>query len=319
MKPINKFSISAVFLFVILLVACGGGSGGSTGSSTSSMNSSGALTLRMADGPVDSAYHVYIQFHGLEIQSSSGVLTTLNYCQDPSDPTKTVLSTTACTTPVVPQQLDLLALTGGLSDTLLDNYTLPAGHYDWIRLMVDTGGSLDSYVVDVNGDHELTIPSGDETGLKLNRGFDVAQGGDADFTLDFDLRKSIHVTGAGDYMLRPTLRMVDSLDVGRIAGTVSPSLIISGCTPAVYVYQGSNVTPQDINGSPSDPVTTATAKLDNTTGQYRYTVALLEPGNYTVAFTCQAAQDDPTTIDAITFSGMTNVTVTADMVTTQNF
>ncbi|MHB8744467.1 MAG: DUF4382 domain-containing protein [Sulfuricaulis sp.] len=317
MKPINSFSISAVFLFVILLAACGGG--GSGGSTSSSTNSSGALTLRMTDGPVDSASHVYIQFHGLEIQSSSGVLTTLNYCQDPSDPTKTVLSTTACTTPVAPQQLDLLALTGGLSDTLLDNYTLPAGHYDWIRLMVDTGGSLNSYVVDASGDHELKIPSSDETGLKLNRGFDVAQGGDADFTLDFDLRKSIHVAGSDDYMLRPTLRMVDSLDVGRITGTVSPSLIISACTPAVYVYQGSNVTPQDINGSPSDPVTTAAVKLDNTSGQYQYTAAFLEPGNYTVAFTCQAAQDDPTTIDSITFSGATNVTVTADMVTTQNF
>lgn len=314
MKPINSFSISTVFLLVVLLAACGsgGGSGGST-------NGSGALTLRMTDGPVDSAYHVYIQFHGLEIQSSAGERTTLNYCQDPSDPTKTVLSTAACTTPVAPKQLDLLALTGGLSDFLLDKHTLSAGHYDWIRLMVDTGGSLDSYVVDASGSHELTIPSGDETGLKLNRGFDVAAGGDVDFTLDFDLRKSIHVTGTGDYMLRPTVRMVDSIEVGRIAGTVSPSLIISGCTPAVYVFQGSNVTPQDISGSPSDPVTTATVKLDNATGQYRYTAAFLEPEDYTVSFTCQAAQDDPTINDAIAFSGTANVTVSADTVTTHNF
>lgn len=312
MKPINRLSITTVFLLAVLLAACGGGSGSSTGGS-------GALTLRTTDGPVDTAFHVYIQFHGLEIQSASGERTTLNYCQDPSDPTKTVLSATACTTPVAPKQLDLLALTGGLSDFLLDKFTLPAGHYVWIRLMVDTGGSLDSYVVDASGDHELTIPSGDETGLKLNRGFDVAAGGEADFTLDFDLRKSIHVTGTGDYLLRPTVRMVDSLEVGRIAGTVSPSLIISGCTPAVYVFQGSNATPQDISDSPTDPVTTATVKLDNGTGQYQYTAAFLEPGDYTVAFTCQAAQDDPTTNDAIAFSGTANVTVTADTVTTHNF
>lgn len=313
MKPINSFSISTVFLLVVLLAACGGGgSGGST-------NGSGALTLRMTDGPVDSAYHVYIQFHGLEIQSASGERTTLNYCQDPSDPTKTVLSATACTTPVAPKQLDLLALTGGLSDFLLDKFTLPAGHYVWIRLMVDTGGSLDSYVVDATGNHELTIPSGDETGLKLNRGFDVAAGGDADFTLDFDLRKSLIVTGTGDYLLRPTVRMVNSIEVGSIVGTVSPSLITAGCTPAVYVFEGFNVTPHDISGSPSDPVTTATVKLDNGTGQYQYTAAFLEPGDYTVAFTCQAAQDDPTQNDGIVFSGTANVTVTADTVTTHNF
>ncbi len=314
MKPINRLSITTVSLLIALLAACGGG-----GESSGPSNGSGALTLRMTDGPVDSAYHVYIQFHGIEIQSASGGRTTLNYCQDPSDPTKTVLSTAACITPVAPKQLDLLALTGGLSDFLLDKFTLPAGHYDWLRLMVDTSGSLDSYVVDAAGTHELTIPSGDETGLKLNRGFDVAAGGDTDFTLDFDLRKSIHVTGTGDYMLRPTVRLVDSIDVGRITGTVSPSLITSGCTPAVYVFQGSNVTPQDISGSPIDPVTTATVKLDNTTGQYQYTAAFLEPGNYTVAFTCQAAQDDPTAIDAITFSNTANVTVTANTVTAYNF
>lgn len=314
MKPINRLSIATVVIFVVMLSACGG-SGGSSGST----NGSGALTVRMTDGPVDTAFHVYIQLHGLEIQSASGELTTLNYCQDPSDPTQTVLSTTACTTPVASKQLDLLALTGGLSDFLLDKFTLPAGHYVWIRLLVDTGGSLDSYVVDATGSHELTIPSGDETGLKLNRGFDVAADGDADFTLDFDLRKSLHVTGTGDYLLRPTVRMVDSIDVGRVAGTVSPSLITAGCTPAVYVFEGSNVTPQDISGSPSDPVSTATVKLDNGTGQYQYTAAFLEPGDYTVAFTCQAAQDDPTKNDGIAFSGTANVTVTADTVTVQNF
>jgi hypothetical protein len=69
--------------------------------------------------------------------------------------------------------------------------------------------------------HELTIPSGMQSGLKLNRGFDVPAGGSADFTIDFDLHKSVHMTGSGSYMLRPTLRMVDNIMVGSISGTVT--------------------------------------------------------------------------------------------------
>lgn len=307
-----KRSVS-ILAFALLLASCGNSSNMGTGT--------GALTLRVTDAAVDSALHVYIQFHGLEIQSASGMRTTLYYCQDPMDATKTVVSATACSTPPAPKQLDLLALTGGQADFLLNGYVLPAGHYDWIRLMVDTADPHDSYIVDSgNADHELTIPSGSETGLKLNRGIDVAAGGHADFTIDFDLRKSVHVTGAGEYMLRPTLRLVNSALTGSIAGTVNPLLATAtGCTPAVYVFTGAGVTPDDIDGTPADPVTTALVKLDIGSGEYRYQAAFLEVGDYTVAYTCQAAADDPAVSDTLVFTGTATVPVTANSTTPHNF
>jgi hypothetical protein len=317
MKTITRYSIFAVLLtgFSFLLAGCGGGGSGSSGTS----GGSGTLSLQVTDGPVYMADHVYIGFLGLELQPSTGGRITLYYCEDPMDATKTIVSDTACTTPPVTKQLDLLALNGGLTDVLLDSYTLPAGHYNWIRLMIDSDPSY-TYLVDATGDHELTIPSDAETGLKMNRGFDVAAGGHADFTVDFDLPKSIHVTGTGEYMMRPTLRLVDSIETGSIAGTVSSSLITAtvDCTPAVYVFAGQNVTPDDIDGIAPDPVTTAKVEMDNM-GVFRYKAAFLEPGTYTVAFTCQAAQDDPTTDDAISFSGAANVTVSAQTVTTYDF
>jgi len=82
----------SVLAFAGLLAGCG--SSGSSGAS-----GSGTLTLRITDAPVDNAEHVYIQFSGLEIQSAGGTRTTLYYCQDPADDTKTVVSTTPCTTP----------------------------------------------------------------------------------------------------------------------------------------------------------------------------------------------------------------------------
>lgn len=307
-----KQSVSTL-AFAVLLASCGGS--GSPGAGT------GALTLRITDAAVDSAEHVYVQFHGLELQSASGMRTTLYYCQDPVDVAKTIISATVCSSPPAPKQLDLLALTGGQADFLLNGYVLPAGHYDWIRLMVDTAGIRDSYIVVLGGgEFELTIPSGSETGLKLNRGFDVPSGGKADFAIDFDLRKSVHVTGTGDYMLRPTLRLVNNTLVGAIAGTVNSQLATApGCTPAVYVFAGAGVTPDDIDGTPADPVTTAPVKLDFGSGEYRYTAAFLEAGNYTVAYTCQAAADDPAVSDTLVFTGTATVAVTANTTTVHNF
>jgi len=297
----------------VLLAGCG--------DSGSSVNTgSGALTLRITDAAVDSARHVYIQFHGLEIQHANGMLTTLYYCQDAVDASKTVVSSVACSTPAAPKKIDLLALNGGQSDVLLNAYVLPAGHYNWIRLMVDTAGIHDSYIVVANGaDYELTIPSGDETGLKLNRGIDIPAGGSADFTIDFDLRKSVHVTGNGEYKLRPTLRLADNTLIGAIAGMVDPLQVPDGCTPAVYVYSGAGVTPDDIDDIAPEPVTTASVQIDSNSGEYRYKAAFLEAGDYTVAYTCQAATDDPALDDALAFAGTATLAVIANTVRPHNF
>ncbi len=309
----KQFGSMLMFGAMLVLAGCGG-SGSGSGAST------GTMSLQITDAAVDNADHVYVQFHGIELQAADGTRTTLYYCEDPMDSTKTVVSDSACTTQPAPKQIDLLALNGGLADTLLDSFTLPSGHYSWARLMVDASGTLnplDSYIVVGGTNFPLTIPSGAETGLKVNRGFDVPAGGHADFTIDFDLRKSL-VLANGNYMLRPTLRMVDNTMVGAIAGTVAQSLITTGCTPAVYVFAGSGVTPDDIDGINPDPVTTATVKLD-TDGSYKYKAAFLEAGDYTIAFTCQAALDNPDTNDALSFSGTSTVTVTANNVTPYNF
>ena len=309
LRTLKRFGSLALLGAVVAAAGCGGSDGGGPGT--------GTLSLRITDAAVDSAEHVYIQFSGLEIHGAGGMSTTLYYCQDPADPTKTIVSQAPCTTPPAPKRLDLLALSGGLAETLLNSFTLPAGHYNWIRLAVDTAGTRDSYIVVGGTEHELTIPSGDETGLKLNRGFNVPAGGSADFTVDFDLRKSVHLTGTGEYLLRPTLRLADNSMSGAIAGTVNPALVPGGCTPSVYVFEGGGVMPDDIDGTAPDPVTTATVKLDG--GVYKYQAAFLEAGSYTVAYTCQAAMDDPAVNDALVFSGTATAAVAAKTTTVHNF
>ena len=298
----------------VLLSGCG------SDSDNSSDGATGSLTLRVTDAPVDMADNVWIQFRGLELHAATGERTTFFYCPGADPPGETVVDTSPCSPPA-PKQLDLLALTGGVSDTLLMNQTLVAGHYNWIRLIVDAEpGVPDSFIVVAGDEFGLTIPSGDETGLKLNRGFDVPAGGHADFTIDFDLRKSVHLAQSGtEYKLRPTLRIVDNVVVGAIAGTVDSALITVSCTGAVYVYAGSNVTPDDIDTTLPDPITTAMVKLDSTSGDYEYIAAFLEAGDYTVAFTCDAVQDDPGRDDSIGFVGTSTVSVSAGAVTVHNF
>lgn len=294
-----------------MLGACGGGGDNDSG------GGSGTVTLRITDAPVDNSAveHVYVQFSSIELQGEGG-RTVFYYCQDPADSSKTIVSTSPCVTPK-PRQIDLLALNGGLSDELLEGQTVPAGRYPWIRLAVDTSDAMDSYIVVSGSPHELTIPSGNQTGLKLIRGFIVPAGGHADFTIDFDLRKSVHVTATGEHVLRPVLRMVDNSQVGRIVGTVAASLVTAGCSPAVYVFAGAAVTPDDIDGNAVEPLTTATVRLDG--GVYRYTAAFLEIGSYTVAYSCQAAADDPATDDALAFSATATVAVAANAITVHNF
>lgn len=272
-------------------------------------NAYGQMKLAVTDAPVDGATSVVVQFTGVELKPQSGVSTVIEFDQ--------------------PRDIDLLALQGGGSELLLDGVTLPAGQYNWLRLMVNAEPTLmDSYISFGDGSmYSLFIPSGAETGLKLINGFTVPAGGVADFTLDFDLRKSVHDPGSepnnvtGDYVLRPALRIVDNTQVGQISGTVANSLVTTNCDPVVYVFAGADVTPDDVDPIENelDPLTTAPVEQDMTSVEYRYTAAFLPAGDYTVSFTCDAGQDDPDAEDTLGFSGTQTVAVTGGETTEANF
>ena len=224
---------------------------------------------------------------------------------------------------LAPRQIDLLNLNGGGSTELLQAVDIPAGSYNFIRLQVNAGGdSRNSFIELLDGSiNPLRIPSGDERGLQLNGPFVVPDGGIANFVIDFDLRKSVRNPPGqdGTYLLRPVIRVVNSDAVGSIRGTVANERVTAeGCSPAVYVYAGSNFIPGD-EGSATAPLTSARVTLDEVSGEYRYAAAFLPPGAYTVSFTCDAALDDPGRDDDIVFQQPTNATVTTDVVTTVNF
>jgi hypothetical protein len=280
-----------------------GGDGGGTGQ----------FSLSITDAPVDDASSVVVQFSGVAFKRE-GAAAEIVQNLSPS-----------------PRQLNLLEYQEGRAALLLDGVTLPAGNYEWIRLIVDNEPNVrDSYLVQTTGEEcELRVPSGAESGLKLNRGFTLPADGSVALTIDFDLRKSIHAPPGQRstldctqaYLMRPTLRIVDDANVGAIAGEVDSALVTEGCLPKVYVFSGSGIVPDDIEASGGeldvDPLVVASVAVENGSTAYRYRAAFLPPGAYTVAFTC--GDDDPNDDDALTFLAPQDVTVQANLMSSAAF
>ncbi len=85
----------------------------------------------------------------------------------------------------------------------------------------------------------------------------------------------------------------------RSRGWSDPAVIANECgagdKAAVYLFSADTNQPDDVDGGTPDPITTATVQQD---GVNAYTAAFLEDGSYVVAFTCDAATDQPDTNDA---------------------
>jgi hypothetical protein len=96
---------------------------------------------------------------------------------------------------------NLLDLTNGI-DTLLAHDTVPAGTLRQIRFVL--GDENDITIGGIN--YPLTIPSGSESGLKINLNKRLNAGSDS-LLIDFDAALSIVQTGNGEYKLKPVLKI----------------------------------------------------------------------------------------------------------------
>ncbi len=286
---------------LIGLIGCDSGNGGT-----------GSLTLEITDAPVHNASEVWVRFTGVTVKPSNG------------EPIEFSFST--------PRDYDLLLLTGDATEVLLDAEGLPAGNYDWISLHVnaDFDNEFDSYVLTDTGQMiELRVPSGAQSGLRLVSGFTITANETTRFVIDWDLRKAlVQPPGQPGWFLRPALRITDRTEHGIISGRVADALINDdSCSNdiandlgnAVYLFEGTGVTPADIDGTASDPLTSANVAQNVATGVYEYSLHFLSPGDYTVAFTCQALDDDPEVADDLVFVDATDVTVTHGETTLVDF
>ena len=299
--------VAMACLSLPLLAGCGGGGGsGSTAS----------MSLGVVDGPVDSASSVVVSFTGVELQpSGGGQAVTINFS--------------------APKTIDLVQEQNGNEASLLDKQSVPAGNYDWIRLMLNvaTDGTVANSYIEINGaQYPLIIPSGDETGLKLVQGFTMTANQVADFTVDFMLQQSITAPpgqtsgGVQDYVLRPALRLIDNVQAGTISGTValatlqSNSACLSGYSGSgplpnahIYVFSGSVMPAGTLT-----PVVQPEITLPSS-GSYSYSQPFMLAGAYTLAVGCTSTSSTGTTTVAFLPAAGMAATVMANQTTPVDF
>jgi hypothetical protein len=304
------FKCIAVTFAALMLTACGSGSGSGSGGGGGSAGS-GGLSLNITDAPVlnDDIAEVWVRFTHVIIHSDGGDDTP----QPVTDGTNDWID------------INLKELTEGKT-MLLGEFDLDAGDYSWIRLVIDPEHTV---IVerDVVGEPDevddsepdtlypaarLNCSSCDQSHLKLNRSFTIENTGWINFTIDFDLKKSLTLQLPQSekprphdaYKLRPTLRILDTeLASTFIWGYVTDTLPTGGDPSVcrVYTYAGdmATVVPDDYCSDvctagldPGDRPLDIAHVEGPIGGPFDYQTGSLYPGTYTVALFCEAENLD---------------------------
>ena len=148
-------------------------------------------------------------------------------------------------------------------DTILAGEEIAAGKISQIRLKLGHNNSI----VLKNGETiSLKVPSGSESGLKLNLHAELEAGLAYVLTVDFDAAKSIVEHGNGKYSLKPVLRAYRTAASGAIAGKVTPDTL----STTVYLLKLNSVTQKN------DTVATSIVKAGN------FLIGGVAEGGYTV-------------------------------------
>ena len=312
MTRTRAVSGTASALAMAALMGCSGGGGGDSPSGRST------LSVSLMDAPVDGVTAVHVRITSMWIKPTGGPAVQL------------ALTNT-------PLNVNLLELTDTNAAILINEAVIEPGSYEWLAMDVAAERNVrDSYVLTETGaeeEIELRVPSGR---VRLVSGFDVPPNQALRLLFDWDMRQGlVYPPGQGQYLLKPAFRMLDVTAYGVLQGTIAAATVGTSLDPAanncasddkvdlkvgnvVYVFSGS-VTPDDVDGT-DDPVTTIKA-TQNAAGDYVYRT-LIDPGTYTIVFTCEAGNDDPEAADEISFLnpvGTTNPVANAGNSTTVNF
>lgn len=235
--------------------------------------SSGQASVAVADASSDQYNAIYVTIDKVQVHASadaeeSGWVTLFT-------PRKTV---------------NLLALINGVREEL-GVVSLATGHYTQMRLIIgteaDTGINILSqshpfanYVIDTsNAYHELKVPSGHQTGIKIVHGFDINANETTELILDFNASASVVIAGSsGKYLLKPTIKVLETADYAILSGRVTAAADSSAIAGALVTAQIYSASAADLK----DQVTVESGTISADTGFY---ALFLAPSTYNaVAF-----------------------------------
>lgn len=194
----------------IIFAGCGGGGdapGLPGGGTDGNVDTFGNVRVMLTDAPATDLAEVWVNILRVELV--------------PGDDSPVI----SLDSDELPAAIELL----GLADEPMELGVIeaPAGAYEQVRLVLAADGH---YLVDADGnEHELFVPSGAQTGVKVNfpDGIYEVVEGDSILLLDFLAGPSVHQTGqSGMWIMRPVIHgsapVVDEGPLfGSIEGTVA--------------------------------------------------------------------------------------------------
>jgi hypothetical protein len=228
----------AILLLVISLYSCGG---------SGTPAATGTLDIKLTDAATPLYQAVYVTINEVHVHHETGgweILTSPELA--------------------LPQTVNLLELVNGV---MLDLgiVELEAGHYNQMRLILeDSEGEPDlpennilgnphphfNYLIDADdNDFPLKVPSGGNTGIKLVNGFDIVADRANELVLDFDAHRSIVLKGNGDFGLKPTIKVLETVD-NTVSGTVveaddGPPIDAALISAQIYTPPADGLDPKD--------------------------------------------------------------------------
>lgn len=246
----------------------------------------GKITVDMTtEQPADpTVTQVVANVRGLEFTGSSG--------------TKTLEFTDA-------QLLDLMDYADDNSTfRMFTNEQLPEGSYTGVRLLLDKDQD-DAFVTVSGNTRQFTMKVVQAEYAPVNFEFKDRDSSSETFTLMLDLRQSLSFNrDQREYTFTPLLRAVSTPDISRISGNLTVTCPAGDTlsTGAVYLFQGRDITPDDLDKSGVEAFATSPVFTSN-----NYSLRVLPAGNYTMAVTCNGNDDDPATNEDLKFRNIVNV------------
>lgn len=266
---------AASALLAAALAACSGGSS----------SDDGAISISLMDRPVDgiSALNITITEFWIKPQGNGPA-----FQLDMVD------------TPVT---VNLLELSADDPAILIDRANIPAGTYNWIEMSIDDSDPSLANAVTNDGLMEVVEIDVPSDRVRLINNFDVEANDSVRLLFDWDVRKGLtEAVGRGVYILKPVIRLLDVEELGSVTGEIGASTITAPenkCNDdslidmdyslgnVVYVF-AEGVDPAEMGVV--EPITTVEARDGDNDGDYEYR-AVLMPGSYVLAATCQGGID----------------------------
>jgi hypothetical protein len=249
------YGIITVSLFLFMATAC---------SNSSSSSATGSVSIGLTDAASDDYNAIYVTID--EVQVHTG---------DDEGGDWHVVATPGRT-------FNLLELVNGVIEQL-GTATLETGQYTQVRLIAGKKADAElnilnekhpfaNYIVDsTNTYHELKIPSGYQTGIKLIHAFEITEGLTTELVLDFDADQSVVIAGSsGNWLLKPTIKVVDTIENAIVDGVITDEddYQLAGVLISAQVYDAD-----------TGRISVHTSTLTDEYGGY---LMYLEPGTYSI-------------------------------------